>query len=410
MLAGTVSIAVPRVCRAQSAQPNLPAPPTVSAGQDGFIIQSGDGDFRLQIGLLAQADGRFALADSNEQFVDTFVFARLRPYLRGRFSRRFEFYFVPDFAGSVLVVQDAYVDTVFAPQFRIRAGKGKTPFGMERLHSASNLLFINRAAPTGVAPNRDIGLQVLGDISGGVVSYLAGVMNGVPDGGSVDTDTNDGKDVSGRFIVRPFTKSKGSPLQGLGLAISGSYGQQAGAAALPFFRTSLLLNAFFTYSGAVADGARTRYSPQMFFFYKSFGGWSEYVHSSTPISESGVRQDIAHTAWQVAGSWVLTGEQATDAQAGIRPRRPFNFGNGGLGAFQVAARYHALKVDEDAVTLGFAAPGSSHQAQAWTVGLNWVLTGNFKYVFNFERTVFDGDPDGPRKAENAFVFRTQVNF
>ena len=25
-------------------------------------------------------------------------------------------------------------------------------------------------------------------------------------------------------------------------------------------------------------------------------------------------------------------------------------------------------------------------------------------------TVFDGDPDGPRKAENALVFRTQVNF
>ena len=26
--------------------------------------------------------------------------------------------------------------------------------------------------------------------------------------------------------------------------------------------------------------------------------------------------------------------------------------------------------------------------------LNWYLTPNFKYVFNFERTIFDGDPDG----------------
>jgi hypothetical protein len=235
-------------------------------------------------------------------------------------------------------------------------------------------------------------------------------MNGVPDGGSGDTDTNDGKDVSGRLIVRPFVKSTTSSLRGLGIAVSGSYGKQSGALALPFFRTSLLQQVFFTYNGAVADGGRTRYSPQVYYFYKSFGGWGEYVHTSTPITEGGVRADIAHDAWQVAGSWVLTGEPATDAQAGIRPRRPFDFGNGGLGAFQVAARYHALKVDEDAVTLGFAAPGSSHEAQAWTVGLNWVLTGNFKYVFNFERTVFDGDPDGPRKAENAFVFRTQVNF
>ena len=57
-----------------------------------------------------------------------------------------------------------------------------------------------------------------------------------------------------------------------------------------------------------------------------------------------------------------------------------------------------------------AAAGSSRKAEAWTLGLNWYLTQNFKYVVDFERTVFDGDADGPRKAENALVFRTQVNF
>src|SRR6266576_4316370 len=117
----------------------------VTAGQDGFVIQSADGDFRLQIGLLVHADGRFALDDSSEAVVNTFSFRRLRPYLRGRFSRRFEFYFNPDFAGGTLVMQDAYVDTIFAPAFRIRAGKGKAPFGLERLQSASNLLFFDRA-------------------------------------------------------------------------------------------------------------------------------------------------------------------------------------------------------------------------------------------------------------------------
>ena len=63
------------------------APPAV-AGQDGFVVQSPDGDFRLQIGLLVQADGRFALDDSSDAVVNTFSFRRLRPYLRGRFSRR----------------------------------------------------------------------------------------------------------------------------------------------------------------------------------------------------------------------------------------------------------------------------------------------------------------------------------
>ena len=295
-------------------------------------------------------------------------------------------------------------------RFASGRGKGKTPFGLERLHSASNLLFFNRALPTALVPNRDLGIQVLGDISGGVVSYLAGVMNGVPDGGSADLDTSDSKDVSGRFIVRPFNKITTSPLRGLGLAISGSNGRQTGAGALPAFRTQSLEQPYFSYNGASADGVRTRYSPQAFYYYKAFGGFAEYVHTKTPIRKGPVREEIAHDAWQVAGSFVLTGEAATDAGAGVRPRANFDFGNGNLGAFQVAARYHTLKIDDRAFTLGLATAGSSRKAESWTAGLNWYLTPNFKYVFNFERTVFDDDPDGPRKAENGFVFRTQVNF
>jgi hypothetical protein len=42
--------------------------------------------------------------------------------------------------------------------------------------------------------------------------------------------------------------------------------------------------------------------------------------------------------------------------------------------------------------------------------VNWYLTPNFKYVFNVERTVFDGGADGARPAENALAFRTQINF
>lgn len=413
--------------RAPASQPPSPQPPPqpaappatrIAAGQDGFAIESGSGDFRLQIGLIVQADGRFALEDSDDQFVDTFAIRRLRPHLKGRFARRFEFYIVPDFAGGMFMLQDAYVDTVFAPAFRIRAGKGKTPFGFERLQSASNLLFVERALPTALVPNRDLGIQLLGDVSGGVVSYLAGVMNGVADGGSADTDTDDSKDVSGRLIVRPFNKLPATnAARGLGLALSGSTGRAGGAAALPTFRTPDIQNPFFSYAtggngstAAVADGMRTRYSPQAWYYYKAFGGWAEYVHTDTPIRRSGTSAGIAHDAWQVAGSWVLTGEAATDAAGGTRPRASFGFGDGHWGAFQIAARYHALKVDDEAFTLGFVTPGASRKAESWTAGLNWYLNANFRYTFNVERTVFDDDPDGPRKTENGFVFRTQINF
>ena len=386
------------------------ASPAVTPGEEGFALQSADGDFRLQSGLLIHADGRFAPGGADEQVVDSFALRRLRPYLRGRLSRRFEFYFNPDAAAGSFVVQVAYVDTVFSPAFRLRAGKSKTSFGLERLHSASNLLFFSRALPTALVPNRDVGFQFLGDLSNGVFSYMAGVMNGVADGGSADVDTNDGKDVAGRLIVRPFRMRQQSPLRGLGLAISGSSGRQAGAAALPTFRTASLEQPYFSYSGASADGRRTRYSPQAFYYLGAFGGFAEYVHTRLPIRKGSVREQISHDAWQIAGSYVLTGETATDAAGGLRPRTDFDVGNGHFGALQVAARYHSLSVDERALTLGLAAEGSSRRADAWTLGLNWYLTGHLRYTFNFERTDFDDGADAARPAENAVVFRTQVNF
>ena len=107
---------------------------------------------------------------------------------------------------------------------------------------------------------------------------------------------------------------------------------------------------------------------------------------------------------------MITGENATDASAGVRPRANFDFGNGNWGAFQVAARYHELRIERDAFTFNLAAAAASRTAESWTVGLNWYLTGNLRYTFNFERTVFDGSADGPRRAENAAAFRTQVSF
>jgi phosphate-selective porin OprO/OprP len=385
-----------------------PSSPPVTAGwRDGFVIQSEKGDFRLQIGLFVQADGRFAIDDEDDAITDTFVIRRARPSLRGRFADRYEFYVNPDFAGGTLTLQDAYFEIRFSSAFRVRLGKTKTPFGLERLMSASNLLFFERAYPNSIVPNRDVGVHVLGDLAGGVIGYQAAVLNGVPDGGSGDTDNNDSKDVAGRIVLRPFNGSAG-PLKGFGVALAGTTGTQQGTLALPSIRTTLLMQPFLSYTGASADGRRTRYSPQFFYYHKAFGGLGEYVHTHTAMTEGDAHDGIAHDAWQLAGSFLLTGETATDGA--VRPAANFDFGHGHLGALQVAARFHTLKVDEEAITLGFAIPGSSSKAEAWTVGLTWFWTPNLKYVVNFERTVFDGDPEGPRPAENALVFRSQINF
>src|SRR5204863_10109730 len=130
---------------------------------------------------------------------------------------------------------------------------------------------------TTVAPDRDIGIQVLGDLAAGVVSYQAGVLNGVIDGGSAEADTNDSKDVAGRLVVRPLMRHGTSSLAGLGLALAGSSETQP--AALPSFRTSGQ-ETFFTYDrAAIGEGVRNRVSPQFFYYFKSVGAFGEYIRS-----------------------------------------------------------------------------------------------------------------------------------
>jgi phosphate-selective porin OprO/OprP len=425
-LGSTVSLLAQEGTQAAAADtpPSLPATPLVQQPVSPpatpqrtfppFVIQSDSGDNMIQIGALLQLDGRFVVDDPTNNVIDTFAARRLRVPIQGRVAGAFDFYFNPDFANNAVNIRDAYFDTRFSSAFRVRIGKGKSPFGLERLHSAAALLFIERALPTTVAPDRDFGVHALGDLAGNVVSYDVALGNGVVDGASADVDTNDGKDLVGRVVVRPFAARSSSALTGLGLALAGSRGEQP--AGLNGFR-SAAQQLFFIYAGgtnpAQGVGKRTRYSPQGFFYAGPFGGYFEWVRSTGDIQRGPagavVRAEVDHTAWQVAVSWVLTGERATDR--GVRPANSFDpIRHSGRGALQIAARYNELRVSQNAIDLGFATPGSSRTAEAFAVGVNWYVNPYIKWVANFERTVFDGDPHGPRAAENALLFRGQLAF
>jgi phosphate-selective porin OprO and OprP len=392
----------PGLAFAQAAAPPPAAAPTVPP----FVIQSDGGDNRLQFAFLGQMDGRFFLADSQHRATDTFAARRLRPILQGRVARNFEFLFTPDLAGGGVNIRDAYFDTRFSNAFRLRMGKAKVPFSIERIHGAATLLFVERSMTTIVAPDRDFGVQVLGDLLQNRLNYQAAIVNGGGDGAAIDADTNDAKDLAGRVVVRPWLANAMSPLNGLGFALAGSDGRQP--MALPSFRTSGL-NLFFAYApGVVGDGPRRRVSPQAFYYHGRFGGFFEYVRSNGRVQRGAVSSEVDHVAWQVTGSWVITGEAATDR--GVRPKNNFDPENHRWGAVQLAARYHHLGVGADAVTRGLAAPGTSRIADAFTAGANWYLNPFVKWVFNFERTVFDGHVNGPRAPENAVLLRGQLSF
>lgn len=380
----------------------------VAAEPEGFVLQSASGDYRLQMNAILQADGRFFLADRDRLGTDSFLLRSARPIVQGTVGGRFDVVLAPDFGQGQSLIQDAYLDARFSKKLRLRVGKFKAPFGLERLLAESNLLFAERALPTDVAPNRDLGVQLLGDLGGGVFSYALAVVNGVPDGASADLATGDARDAVARGFLRPFQR-KGGPLKGLGLGVAATSGRQQGSI-LPVYRSPGQVTFFSYAAGAVANGHRTRLSPQASFYAGPLGVIAEYARMRQAVRRSDTSGTVTHDAWQFAASWLFTGEKATSA--GVRPSRPFDPAKGQWGAFELAARVHGFRAGAAAFDLGFAdAAKSARRASAWGVDLNWYLNRNVKYVLNFEQTRFDGGAaTGDRETENLLFFRAQIAF
>jgi phosphate-selective porin OprO/OprP len=387
------------------------------AGKDGFFLRSADGNFVFRARGYVQLDGRFWVNDEQKPQVETFLLRRVRPIFEGTVYKIFDFRIMPDFGGGTTVLQDAYLEARFTPAFRVRAGKFKPPVGLERLQSATDLLFVERALPTNLVPNRDLGVQLGGDLAGGVVSYALGVFNGVPDGSSADADTNNDKDLAGRIFFQPFVTGAG-PLKNLGFGVGASQGNQTGTPAAPGlapYKTPGQQN-FFSYRSdttaagtTIADGTRFRLAPQGYFYSGPFGLLAEYVISRQDVRRDLVSDRLEHKSWQVAGSWVIAGGEPS--YRGVNPKAVFDPAAHTWGAFELAARYSELKLDDATFPTFASITSSARSAKAWAVGLNWYLNRNLRLLFDYEATKFEGGAaTGDREDEKIFFSRFQVAF
>lgn len=403
--------AVPAGGSARQPQAVAPLPPIATGAPPAgtapaFVIQSDNGDNRLQLGALLQIDGRLAVDDEQQNVLNNWQLRRLRSIAQGRIARHFEFFLNTEFAGT-LSIRDGFIDTVFSPSFRVRVGKARVPFSFDRNILVLNLPFIERGFTANIAPDRDVGVVAMGDLAGGALSVFGSITNGVVDGGVADSDTNDDKDLAGRIVARPWFRSTGHPLQQFGVALAANSGEQG--TALPSF-LSAGRQTFFAYApGVVGSGTRTRWSPQAFFYRGRLGSYGEFVRSRGGVARGADVGDVNHDAWQIAGTWVLTGE-TSPPERNVRPRASFDPPTGHWGALQLAARLQRLRVSDAAFTRGLTVVNASRQADVLTLGLNWYPNPYVKWMLSFDRTVFDGSTNAARAPENTLAVRAQLGF
>ena len=388
--------------------------PVVIAGSDGFGLRSADSSWIVRLRGYTQFDTRF-FTDAPANLApgqDSFYFRRIRPVLEGTLGGILDFRVMPDFAGSTLVLQDAWANVHYLPEAAVQFGKFRAPVGLERLQSSTAMWFVERALPTQVVPNRDLGVMLNGVVEEGWFSYQLAWINGANDNTQTvngDTDTGNDKDIAARVFFQPLRESGIEPLSGLGFGFATTYGHEEGAPGS--YKTSGQ-QTFFTYlSGVTQTGARYRYAPQAYWYWGPIGLLAEYVYNSSEYRRSGSPDTRANnSAWQVAAGWAITGED--ESYKGLVPSAPFDPFRGSFGAWELIARFSQLKVDSSVFAAGLADPTvSAESAKLWTVGVNWYLNRNVKLALNYDRTTFRnyaGNAD--RHAEGVLLSQFQLSF
>lgn len=362
--------------------------------------KKGDDEHKFR-GLL-QFDGRWFTGDTVPQTSDTFIFRRIRPTFQGSIGSLVGYRVTPEFAGSGATIVDAYIDLKFSPAATVRAGKVKGPVGIERLQSGGALHFIERGLPTELAPNRELGVQLQGDLAGKTLNYTIGVYNGTRDGEDGGaTDNNGRKEVAARVFYEPTP--------GIGFGIAGSHGSKRGVTeaprnySTPDRRTGLSYAADTSY-----DGDATRISPQGYLYTGPFGLLGEYIVSRQELLNGSSSGQISNSAWQVVGSLVLTGEDAS--YRGLKPKSPFQAGGGGWGALELVARIGELKADDEGVEIGAFSATGVESIQNAGAGVNWHLNANVKLALNYNQTSFSNFSGPDREDEKSIYTRLQLQF
>ena len=417
-----------------SPAPSLPVETTGAAKKpflsttwnDAFVLQSDDGAFRLHAGGIVQADGRYFPGNISPGPVDQFAIRSARLELEGTVWRHFDFRVSVDFAGGRIQLQDGYTEVRFSPALRLRAGKFKVPFGLERLQSEGRYAFLERAFPTQLSPNRDIGLMIFGEVVDGAVQYAAGVFNGVADNSTLDTETDTDKEEAVRLFFHPLRPTGIRALRHLGVGGAFTFARLTGSAdnpSLPALQTDGQTQFFRYVTGtpatnantSIADGRRLRATAQGYFYLGRLGLFGEYVWSSEEV-----RRDLDHaaltaSAWQAYASFLLTDDEAS--YAGVRPRRPFDLraGSRAAGAWEILFRYSGIALANTIFDAAFADPTrSAGAATSLTGGVSWYPNANIKLLINYVHTSFTrGAEDAAhavqdRASEDALMGRLQL--
>jgi phosphate-selective porin OprO and OprP len=417
---------------------------TVTAGPDGFSIQSADQQFKLRLGTLLQADDREFLTPTNNGGSpgDGFELRRARIIFDGTVWGAYQFRIEPEFGSrtggaggtstTTATLANASVNVDYWEQLQFLAGRFKGPVGYERSQLVADNIWIENGLTQNLTSQYTQGFLAHGDVDHNLLAYGAGVNESTRDNANGDFQgmIDNNYDFIGDVYLNPFVNTGNKSLEGLGFGVAGSVGNRgdvktAANAPLAAYTTPGQTNilTYNTNGTQSEDGPNYRFTPVIYYYNGPFGGYADYALSSIrdlrTVGTASRTATFTNEAWQVVGSYVLTGEDAS--YAGVKPRSDFSFRDHTWGAFQLVGRFGEMTLDNNYFTSTGAATtvGGAFVTQGPRIitnigaGLNWYLNSNVKAQFEYD---YDGYTGGnltvnpENEDQNSFLTQLQLAF
>jgi phosphate-selective porin OprO/OprP len=428
--------------------------------KDGFTAETAHKDFRVHFGGRVHGDVAWFAPDAHlnqafpNQWNDGAEFRRLRLRADGTMYEVLEWVLEIDFQTAVAgttnhpVPTDAYLSLTQLPVVgAVDVGHFKEPFSLDDYGTPDNyvILMERSVADNAFGPARNLGVMLHNTALENTIIWGAGVFRTNSDNasGSAFDYGDEEYAFTGRVVALPIYADGGR----CWVLVGGAYSHRI----------------FNPNDGGVngANASRVRYGARMpirvnspvlvdttslvadnvdLFNLQAAVVWGplmlqgEYFHTDVHDIRRGTVapgvprvRNASFDGFYVQASWLLTGEHhPIDRERArmnrVRPHETFFFvarGDEGLdgcclgkGAWEVAARYDYLDVSSP--TLG-AFPGapaiaSAGYEQAITLGLNWYLSPNARFAWNYAHAFRGVSSPTARGGVDAFGARVIFDF
>ena len=375
-----IAIAIAAPALAQQ-PPKVPLPGSYDGGY--LVFQNPDSSFRYWLDGRIQIDGAVYTGSKNSLANGTEIRrARLggKATLYGDWHGEIDI----DFTKNEVEMKDVWIGYIGFPNSIIKFGNYKEPFSLETLTSSKYITFLERSYADNFSPDRAIGL---GYARWGKM-WQAAVGAFGQTAGSVDASGRDeGYGLTGRVTIAPIN-SEGRLLH-IGGAVSRRTppGDAAPDTNTMRFRarpeTNVSQARYFTTGKIRLVDHTTLYNGEFAGVYGPASIQAEYTNATVSRLN-----DLPHPSFNGSYAFVsyfLTGET-----------RPYLVEEGefdriipksSIGAWEIAARVSGIDLNDPSTGVNILGGKGTN----YTLGLNWYINANFKWMLNYVRVVTDNN-------------------